>query len=87
MGKAKEVTITHRLTINYVYENGATAAESKVLDLVSGESYSVSSPSVSGYLADKPVVKGTMPDHDLTETVVCTRSKFLPAAYRLLEPR
>lgn len=74
--KAKEVTITHRLTINYVYENGTTAAESKVLDLVSGESYSVSSPSVSGYLADKPVVNGTMPDHDLTETVVYTRRQI-----------
>ena len=76
--KAKEVTITHRLTINYVYENGTTAAESKVLDLVSGESYSVSSPSVSGHLADKPVVKGTMPNHDLTETVVYT-SRQIPS--------
>lgn len=47
-----------------------------MLDLVSGESYSVSSPSVSGYLADKPVVKGTMPDHDLTETVVYTRRQI-----------
>ena len=67
--------ITYKLTINYVYANGTEAAESKVLELVPGAEYNETSPYISGYRADKAVVKGTMPDHALTETVTYTRRR------------
>ena len=70
---ANPVTVTHRLTINYVFTDGTTAAESKILDLLEGESYQVISPSIGGYLVDTSVVYGTMPDHDVTVTVTYTR--------------
>ena len=71
--KASPAVITYRLTIDYVYTDGSQAAESKVLDLVPCEDYLVNSPRISGYRADKTVVEGAMPEHDVTETVVYRR--------------
>ena len=71
--EAKPVDTHHWLTINYVFDNGKTAADPVVLVLEEGKSYAVESPVIYRYAADRLVVKGTMPGHDVTETVVYTR--------------
>ena len=58
------------LTINYVYEDGTTAAETYQATLAYGTSYSVKSPVIEGYTASIEVVEGEMPEHDVTYTVV-----------------
>lgn len=60
----------YKLTIAYVYENGSVAAESKISELVPGESYSVESPAVNGYTADNAVISGIMSEQDTVYTVV-----------------
>ena len=91
----------YTLTINYYDINTSTSpiasgsddttatkvAESKVLTLTTGESYSVASPTVDGYSLpnnfagkvngrdDDSVVEGTMIDHDLTINVYYDYSK------------
>ncbi|MCR4847284.1 MAG: T9SS type A sorting domain-containing protein [Bacteroidales bacterium] len=60
----------HRLTIKYLYASDlSTAAPDSVQTLGAGRYYSVESPAIADYTPDKPIVEGTMPDHDLTETV------------------
>lgn len=60
---------TFKLTIKYVYAEGGTAATDYTADLAVDADYSVSSPTIDGYTADKATVSGKMPDHDFTETV------------------
>ena len=60
----------HTVTINYVYPNGTTAAESKTIKVRKGESFSVKSPSIPGYVPTKPVVSGKGEANDMTFTVV-----------------
>ena len=60
----------HTVTINYVYPNGSAAAESRVIKVRKGESYSVNSPSIPGYVPTKPVVSGKGESNDVTITVV-----------------
>ncbi|OUP63512.1 hypothetical protein B5F11_20510 [Anaerotruncus colihominis] len=60
------------LTIQYQYEDGSQAAEPAIRSLAAGDLYEVVSPVLSGYTADKPTVSGTMPDSDLTITVIYT---------------
>ena len=60
---------SYRLTILYVYENGATAASTYTANYNYGASYSVTSPTISGYTADKPTVRGTMGAANVTVTV------------------
>ena len=67
--------ILYTLTIKYVDRSGNDMATSKVLKLAAGAEYEENSPYISGYRADRSVVKGTMPSHDLTETVVYTRKR------------
>ena len=76
MGEADlEVTVvysinSHNLTINYVNEDAsAQVAESHTATLNYHDNYSVVSPQVAGYAANKSVVSGTMGDADKTETV------------------
>ena len=64
----------HTLTIQYQYEDGSQAAEPAIRSLAAGDSYEVVSPVLSDYTADKPTVSGTMPDSDLTITVIYTKS-------------
>ena len=70
-----EVTVvysinSHNLTINYVNEDAsAQVAESHTATLNYHDNYSVTSPQVAGYAANKSVVSGTMGDADKTETV------------------
>ena len=76
MGEADvEVTVvysinSHNLTINYVNEDAsAQVAESHTATLNYHDNYSVTSPQLAGYAANKSVVNGTMGDADKTETV------------------
>ena len=48
------------LTINYVKLGGGTAAESYTANVAYGSSYSVPSPSVTGYTPDQATVTGSM---------------------------
>ncbi len=61
---------TYTLTINYVFENGDTAAEPFTGSYEFGEAYSVTSPKINGYMPDQAVVEGTMGAGDYTVTVV-----------------
>ena len=61
----------YTLTINYVYEDGTTAAPTHSSRHDSGYRYSVSSPSIEGYTPDQAVVSGTLTS-DVTVTVVYT---------------
>ena len=56
-------------TINYQYENGLQAAQPITRSLTAGSSYEITSPTIEGYTADRPIVSGTMPEEDLTVTV------------------
>lgn len=61
--------IAYTLTINYVYENGDSAAGDFAAQCKWGENYEVVSPDVTNYTPDIPVVSGTMPMEDTTITV------------------
>ena len=68
------------LTIHYVYaEGGGQAAEDYTASVTFGDSYSVNSPTINGYKADKPVVSGKMPAENVEVTV--TYSKRTDLSY------
>ena len=60
------------LTVIYQYIAGNTAAETTIQNLLSGETYSVTSPAISGYRPDIEVVSGTMGEENITVTVTYT---------------
>ncbi|NBI65740.1 VWA domain-containing protein [Pseudoflavonifractor sp. 60] len=64
--------VTYTLTINYVYANGATAAETVVRVMTEGMEYSVLSPEIGGYAADLLSVDGVMPNNNVEVTVTYT---------------
>ena len=66
---------TYTLTINYVYENETVASPQYTEELEKDEVYSVTSPSISGYTADKLIVSGTMGTADVTVEVVYTKDQ------------
>ena len=49
----------YTITVNYVYADGTTVQPSVVKTLLEGEKYSITSPVISNYTADKAVVSGT----------------------------
>ena len=67
------------LTVKYVYAEGGTAAQDHIQEVTFGEDYSVDSPAIPGYVADKSNVFGTMPEKNVTETV--TYSKRTDLSY------
>lgn len=69
-------SLPHNLTINYKYPDGSQAAESVTQTFDSGAEYSIESPAVEGYRADKPFVSGIMPDEDLTIDVTYSKSLY-----------
>ena len=76
-----EETVTYKktnykLTINYKYEDGREAAESYEDTLPYQSEYSVTSPDITGYTADKSVVSGTMPANDVEVTVTYTKNSY-----------
>ena len=71
--KVYYVKDTFKLTIHYVYEDGTEAKPDYTADIAVNESYSVTSPTINGYTADKTTVSGTMQSNDVTETVTYTK--------------
>ena len=69
---------SYLLTIHYVYASGGEAKPDHTEVLNFGAPYSVPSPSIPGYTADKPVVTGTMPAAPVTVTVTYTASTGTP---------
>ena len=67
------------LTVKYVYAEGGTAAPDHNENVTFGEDYSVDSPEIPGYVADKSNVSGTMPEKNVTATV--TYSKRTDLSY------
>ena len=67
---------TAKLTINYVYKDGSKAAESHEAELPYQSDYSVTSPDITGYTADNPVVSGTMPAGNVEVTVTYTKNSY-----------
>ena len=59
----------YRLTIYYLFTNGAQAAETYEEDLAFGESYDVVSPALEGYNVNFREVSGQMPARNMTYTV------------------
>lgn len=69
-----EITVTYSpavysLTVNYVFPDGTEAAPAYSENVVYGENYSVTSPSVAGYAPDPAVVSGKNVKSNLTHTV------------------
>lgn len=69
-------SVNHTLTINYVYEDGSEAAKSYQKTLPYQSYYSVTSPDITGYTADNPVVSGTMPAGNVEVTVTYTKNSY-----------
>ncbi len=67
--------VSRYLTVNYQYADGTEAAASHIEKVLYEDSYSVPSPAIFGYLADRPVVSGTMGASDVTVTVTYTASQ------------
>ena len=67
---------THKLTITYQYKDGSKAADAHKENLEYGTEYSVASPKITGYTADKKTVKGKMPDKDVSATVVYSAREY-----------
>ena len=64
------------LTINYKYADGTEAKPTHTESLTYGSSYSVASPLITGYIADKLTVSGSMPDSDVTVDVTFTAKDY-----------
>ena len=65
----------YTLTINYVYADKTEAAETVTQSVLYSDSYSVDSPVIKGYVADKVTVSGTMPVANVTVTVTYTETE------------
>ena len=70
---------TNTLTINYVFADGTTAADSYVADLAFGYAYNVKSAEVEGHTTEQPYVSGVMADTDVTVDVV-----YVPNVYTVI---
>ena len=74
---AGKVTLQkYDLTINYKYADGTEAKPTHTESLTYGSSYSVASPLITGYTADKLTVSGSMPDSDVTVDVTFTAKDY-----------
>lgn len=50
----------YKVTVHYVYSDGTTAKEDAVINVKAGAAYSIDSPAIEGYKADKATVSGTI---------------------------
>ena len=74
---AGKVTLQkYDLTINCKYADGSEAKPTHTESLTYGSSYSVASPLITGYTADKLTVSGSMPDSDVTVDVTYTAKDY-----------
>ena len=65
--------IPRTLTIRYLYASDGTVAALPKMEVVSeGDTYAVPSPAVQGYTPDRDTVQGTMPNHNVEDTVFYT---------------
>ena len=65
-----EFELPYTLTINYLYENGSTAAPSYTARVNYGDTYSVTSPNVQGHSPSRQIVSGTMGATNMSVDVV-----------------
>ena len=82
-GEDEELTDDQKsfnLTINYLFSGGSKAAESYTAQLAAGDRYSVTSPTVNGYIPDQAVVAGVMPERDVQITVFYIPLIIIPEA-------
>ena len=70
-----ENTPTYTVTVEYIYENGTTAAPTQTKSGTSGTPYSWTSPTISGYTPDKSTVSGTI-TKDETITVTYKQNNY-----------
>ncbi|MBQ9727075.1 MAG: InlB B-repeat-containing protein, partial [Kiritimatiellae bacterium] len=64
------------LTVNYLYATGGVAATAFTSNVVYDTAYSVDSPAVTGYTADRTVVSGTMGAAPVTVDVTYTVNRY-----------
>lgn len=50
----------YKVTVHYVYSDGTQAATDAVINVKAGADYSINSPAIEGYKADKATVSGTI---------------------------
>ena len=65
--------LLYTLSVVYQFSDGTAASDIVIKHLEAGAPYSIVSPVITGYTADKPTVSGTMPENDLR--IVVTYSK------------
>lgn len=65
--------LLYTLSVVYQFSDGTAASDIVIKHLEAGTPYSIVSPVITGYTADKPTVSGTMPENDLR--IVVTYSK------------
>ena len=78
-GKLSITSVNCTLTINYEYATGGEAHESYTDNVAIFNSYSVTSPEITGYTPDTATVEGTMGDEDMdgkTVTVTYTANTY-----------
>lgn len=60
----------YKVTVHYVYSDGTQAAKDAVINVKAGAAYSINSPAIEGYKADKATVSGTIPADKPADTVI-----------------
>ena len=60
----------YKVTVHYAYSDGTKAAEAAVINVKAGAAYSIDSPAIEGYKADKATVSGTIPADKPADTVI-----------------
>ena len=68
----------YTLTVRYAMSDGSKAPETYTGSYAEGESYSVNSPSVSGYTPDVATVSGTMGTNNVDVTVTYKKNESTP---------
>ncbi|MEY8441024.1 hypothetical protein, partial [Anaerotruncus colihominis] len=57
--------LLYTLSVVYQFSDGTSASNIVIKHLEAGAPYSIVSPVITGYTADKPTVSGTMPENNL----------------------
>ncbi|WP_418703111.1 S-layer homology domain-containing protein [Anaerotignum faecicola] len=60
----------YKVTVHYVYSDGTKAAEDAVINVKAGTDYSIDSPAIEGYKADKATVSGTISAETSADTEI-----------------
>ena len=60
----------YKVTVHYVYSDDTKAAEDAVINVKAGAAYSIDSPAIEGYKADKATVSGTISAETPTDTEI-----------------